>query len=231
MQTKIWMGLLCACQVFTAQAQTGRSNQDLDVLQDVAEQFLQTQSAQLPGKVSLQVNRLDKRLNLAACASPQAFLPPGNKAWGKTVLGLRCSNPNWTVFVQAQVKVEGEYVAAAVALAPGQVVQHAQLMLLQGDLTTLPANILTDINQVLGQTTAQAISPGTPLRADSLRKANLISQGQLVKLVSAGPGFQVSTEAKAMANASLGQSVAVKTASGQQLNGIAQAGGIVQVSY
>jgi flagella basal body P-ring formation protein FlgA len=64
-----------------------------------------------------------------------------------------------------------------------------------------------------------------------LRSQQVISSGQLVKLVSSGPGFTVSSEARAINNASDGQLVQVKTASGQHISGIAQAGGIVRVSY
>src|SRR3954471_16183021 len=78
--------------------------QNVAALRGVVEQFLQTQTAGLPGEVTVKVGAIDPRTALAACPSPEAFLQPGARAWGKTTVGVRCTAPsNWTLFVQAQV--------------------------------------------------------------------------------------------------------------------------------
>ena len=72
--------------------------QDLDALRQLAEQYLQAQSAGLQGQVAIKVGTLDARMNLAACAAPEAFQQPGARAWGKTTVGVRCGAPTpWTV--------------------------------------------------------------------------------------------------------------------------------------
>lgn len=213
-------------------AQEAKPKQDLEQLKLTAEQFLQTQASQLPGQVSIDVNPPDKRLNLPACSAPVAFFPNGSKAWGKTTVGVRCLTPSsWTIFMQASVKVQAQYVAAAVAVAAGQQIHASQLMLLQGDLTSMPGGVITDMQQVLGKTSAIALAAGAPLRQEALRKQNVVQQGQIVKLVSNGPGFSVSAEARAINSAADGQMVQVKTASGQQISGMAMASGVVQVNY
>jgi flagella basal body P-ring formation protein FlgA len=58
-----------------------------------------------------------------------------------------------------------------------------------------------------------------------------VQQGQSVRVVSSGPGFRVSTEARALNNASEGQIAQARTASGQVVSGIAKAGGVVEVGY
>src|SRR5437868_10851248 len=114
-------------------------------LRQVAEQFLQVQTAGLPGKVTVSVGAVDPRLNLAPCPAPEAFLMPGSRAWGKTTVGVRCAAPSpWTVYIQSQVSVLGSYVAAAVPLAQGQAIEEAQLAMMQGELTALPAGVATD---------------------------------------------------------------------------------------
>lgn len=218
------------------QAQESGANrpdkQNLDILRQTAEQFLRAQTNNLPGQVTVAVGNVDQRLNLAACPAPQAFLPTGSRAWGKTTIGVRCvGTPNWTMFIQASVKVQGDYVAAAVPLLAGQTIQAGQLLMLQGDLTTLPAGIVTDIQTVVGRSSAQAVAAGSPLRQEALRNAQVIQQGQLVKVIATGQGFRVASEARAINNANDGQLVQVKTSTGQQISGIAQVGGIVQVSY
>lgn len=221
--------LLCAG--LGAHAQNG-ARQDLAVLRASAEQFLRTQSAGLPGQVKISVGALDARLNLAACPAPQAFLMPGSRAWGKTTVGLRCEAPApWTIYVQASVSVLANYIASAVPLAQGQPIEAGQLTVLQGDLTALPAGIATEIEQVVGRSAQVSLPSGAPMRLDTLRSKPVVLQGQLVRLVSRGAGFSVSSEARALNNAGEGQMVQVRGANGQQISGVARAGGVVEVAY
>jgi flagella basal body P-ring formation protein FlgA len=202
-----------------------------DALRHSVEQFLQVQSAGLPGKVTVTVGNIDARMKLAACPAPEAFLIPGSKAWGKTTVGVRCAAPVWTVYIQANVAVLGNYIAAATPLAQGQPILDTQLVTMQGDLSTLPASIATDRTQVVGRTSNVSISAGTPLRLDTLRSRPVVQTGQKVRLVSSGNGFSVSSEGKAAANAADGQVVQVRTVAGQAVSGIARAGGLVEVAF
>jgi flagella basal body P-ring formation protein FlgA len=213
-------------------AQPAAPRQDLEALRQLAEQFLQVHSAGLPGKASVSVGALDARMNLAACAAPQAFQQPGARAWGKTTVGVRCPAPTpWTVYIQAQVSVQAEYVAAAVPLAQGQDIAASQLVMLKGDLGALPNGVLTDMAQAVGRSSAMALAPGAPLRADMLRSKPVVQQGQAVRVVSNGAGFSVSAEGRAIGNAGEGQLVQVRTKAGSVLSGVARAGGLVEVVF
>ncbi|OFA04688.1 flagellar basal body P-ring formation chaperone FlgA [Duganella sp. HH101] len=206
--------------------------QDPAALKRSVEQFLQVQSGGLPGQVTVTVGAVDPRMNLAACAEPQAFFMPGARAWGKTTVGVRCATPTaWTVYIQATVTVVGDYIASAAPLAQGQAIEAGQLVTLKGDLTMLPAGIATDMGQVIGRSANISLPPGTPLRLDTLRSKPVVQSGQLVRLVSSGNGFSVSAEARAMSTAGDGQVVQVKTSGGQQITGIAKAGGLVEVAF
>ncbi|MGH8809984.1 MAG: flagellar basal body P-ring formation chaperone FlgA, partial [Noviherbaspirillum sp.] len=166
------------------------------------------------------------------CAAPEPFFPPGSRAWGKTSVGIRCTAPSpWTVYVSATVRVQGQYVAAAVPLAQGQSIGPNDVTKIKGDLTTLPTGIITDPGQAVGRTLSVSLPLGTPLRQDALRSQQVIQQGQVVRLVSNGPGFQVSSEGRALNNANDGQVTQARTLNGQVVSGIAKAGGIVEVTY
>lgn len=211
------------------QAQTPRT--EPAVLKQTVSDFLTQQAGGLPGEVKVTVGAIDPRLNLAPCPAPQAFFMPGARAWGKTTVGVRCAAPTWTIYVQAMVSVQGEYVTNAVPLAQGQTIEAGQLSLMKGDLAMLPPGVATDIGQVVGRSSNVSLPPGTPLRLDTLKSKPVVQPGQLVKLVSSGNGFSVSAEAKALSMAGEGQPVQVKTASGQQVTGIAKAGGLVEVAF
>ncbi len=137
----------------------------------------------------------------------------------------------WTVYIQAQVTVIADYVAAAVPLAAGQVIDASQLITLQGDIAAMPNGIVTDPAQAIGRSPAISLPSGTPLRLDSLRSKPVVQQGQLVRVVSGGSGFRVSAEARAIGNAADGQVVQVRTPAGVVLSGVAKAGGQVEVAF
>jgi len=232
--------LLLAVQLACAQAQQAQSaagpavsgRQNVAALRAVVEQFLQTQTAGLPGEVTVKVGAIDARTALAACPAPEAFLQPGARAWGKTTVGVRCTAPStWTLFVQAQVNVKAEYVAAALPLAQGQAIEAGQLVLVKGDIAAMPNGIVTDMAQAIGRTPTVSLAAGTPLRLDGLRSKPVIQQGQAVRLTTTGNGFSVSGEGKAIGNAGEGQVVQVRTSSGSVVSGTAKAGGMVEVAF
>ena len=158
-------------------AQAVPARQDHGVLRQVVTQFLTVQAGGLPGQIGVTVGAIDPRLNLAACAAPQPFLPNGARAWGKTSVGVRCTTPSpWTVYIPAMVQVEGEYLAAAVPLAQGQTIGPNDVARVRGDLTSLPPGIVTDASQAVGYTVARTVAVGAPLRQDALRSQQAVEQ-------------------------------------------------------
>ena len=229
MKTALTFLLCFACAAANAQAP---ARQDLNALRQIAEQFLTAQSAGLPGKVTVTVGALDQRMNLAACPDPQAFAQPGARAFGKTTVGVRCAAPTpWTVYIQSQVSVQADYVAAAMPLVQGQTINASQLVMVKGDLGALPNGVLTDMAQAVGRTSSMSVQSGAPIRADQLRSKPVVQQGQAVQVVSGGAGFKVTAQAKAIGNASEGQVVQVRTPAGAILSGVARAGGLVEVVF
>jgi flagella basal body P-ring formation protein FlgA len=218
--------------VLSGASQAAPAIQNVNALRAVVEQFLLTQAAGLPGEVSVKVGAVDPRTALAHCPAPEAFLQPGARAWGKTTVGVRCTAPSsWTIFVQAQVNVKADYVAAAVPLAQGQPVEQGQLMLVKGDIAAMPNGIITDMAQAIGRTPTVSLAAGTPLRLDTLRSKPVVQQNQAVRLVLNGSGFSVSAEGRAIGTAGEGQVVQVRTPSGTVVSGTAKAGGMVEVAF
>jgi len=147
-------------------------------------------------------------------------------------VGVRCSEPShWTVYIPATIHVVGDYVAAIAPLVQGQVIGEHDVAVVRGDLTTLPAGVITDLSHAIGYSAARSLPAGVPLRLDSLRIQQAVQQGQIVRLISSGEGFRVSAEGRALANAMDGQLVQAKTAGGQIVSGIAKMGGTLEVTY
>lgn len=206
--------------------------QDANAIRNAVEQFLQVQSSGIPGDISISVGNIDSHLYLASCPALEVFLPVGDKAWGKTTVGVRCPEPaHWTIYVPATVHVTGDYIAAMAPLVQGQVITERDVAPVRGDLTLLPAGVITDLSHAIGFTAARSLPAGMPLRLDSLRIQQAIQQGQIVRLVSSGDGFKVSAEGRAIANAMDGQIAQAKAANGQIVSGVARMGGTLEVSY
>jgi len=228
MKSTLAIALLLAAPLALAQG----ARHDPAALRATVEQFLQTETGGLPGTVTVKVGPIDPRMSLAACPAPEAFLQPGARAWGKTTVGVRCAAPTaWTVYIQAQVSVQADYVAAAVPLAQGQPIDQGQLALMKGDIAAMPNGIVTDMAQAIGRSPTVSLAAGTPLRLDNLRSKPVVQQGQAVRLVSSGAGFSVSAEGRSLGTAGEGQVVQVRTPSGTVVSGTARAGGLVEVAF
>lgn len=226
--TRMAMWLAAAC--LSVSTPVLAAQQDPAALQAQAQRYLQTQTRGLPGKVSIEV--APPRAALPACSALDAFQPQGSRSIGKTTVGVRCLAPDrWTVYLQAQVKVIGAYVVTRQPLPAQHVVTSADLSVREGDLGTLPADVVTDGDAMLGYRTVSGLASNAPLRSSLLRPPLAVQQGQSTRLVMNGPGFSVQSEGQALANASRGDRVRVRTRSGQVVSGIAQDGQQVMVTF
>ena len=223
----MWLAIAC----LTLSSVVHAANlQDPAALQDHAERFLKMQTRGQPGKVSIQVK--PPRAELPACASLDAFQPAGSRSIGKISVGVRCLAPSqWTVYLSAQVRVVGSYAVTLQPLPANHVLSAADFTLREGDLGSLPADVVTNVDDMLGYRTVSGLAAGAPLRNALLRPPLVVQQGQITRVVLNGPGFSVQSEGQALANASRGDRVRVRTRSGQVVSGIAQDGQQVIVAF
>ena len=201
-------------------------------IQQAIEDFLRVQTNGLPGETTFAVGTIDPRLALTQCGALEVFTPPGTRLWGTSSVGVRCTVPQpWMIYVGVTVRVKGPYLAAARPISGGQALTDSDLAIMHGDLTQMPAGVVTESGQAVGKTTAAPIAAGQPLRSDLLRTPYAVRQGQSVKVFSSGPGFRVSAEGRALVNASAGQVAQVRAAGGHTVSGIAMADGTVEVRF
>jgi flagella basal body P-ring formation protein FlgA len=159
-------------------------------------------------------------------------MPAGAKPWGRTNVAVRCQvEQSWSIFLPVHIRVVTDYLVTALPLTQGQTVTAGDLARREGDLSDLPAGVLTDERQAIGRTVSMSLGAGRPLRADLLRQPIVVQQNQSVKVVSQGPGFQVANEGRALNNGTEGQVVQVRLHSGQIVSGVARAGGIVAINF
>lgn len=203
---------------------------DEDAMRKAITGYLEQQATTLPGPARFEIGAIKTDTIAAGCRRMVVGTPSGARPWGRSHVQVKCSEgANWSLFVPVEIHVDAEYVVSARPLRAGQLLSEADLTTRRGDLAELPATVVTDPRQALGQIANAALPADRPLRSDALRKPVVLRQGQSARVVSAGSSFQVSSEGKAMGNAVAGQVVQMRMASGQIVSGVAQADGSVRV--
>ena len=208
-----------------------QARQDPAAVRSEVTRFLRLQTISLPGEVSVQVGEFAPDNALPPCVQLEAFLPPGARAWGRVAVGVRCLAPSpWSAWVPSEVRVKGLYLVTAAPLAAGQLIGPADIRREAGELTTLAADVLTDPTQAVGYAARVGLAAGRPLAASHLRLPPVVVQGQPVKVVTRGGGFQVTNDGTALSTAGDGQPAQVRLSGGQVLRGTARSGGVVEVT-
>lgn len=228
---RIFSWLLCLA-LSLAPVLANASEQETDAIRKAVDSFVRLNTTDLPGQVSLSIGMIDSRLRLPACNRLEIFVPTGSRLWGNATVGVRCPVPTpWTIYVPVTIRVVAQVAVAARPLPAGQTLSEADILMQEGDLTQLPPGVILDRSQITGKTTISGAASGQAFRSDMLRAPQAIQQGQTVKIMAKGNGFQVSSEGKALANAAVGQVISVRTQSGQVINGIARQNGVVDVNF
>lgn len=211
-------------------AQTPPAAPPAGTAEGAIENFVRTQTAGLPGKVTVKL-LAPGAVALPPCEAFEPFLPAGAAPRGRVSVGVRCHGDRpWTRFIQAYVSVEGSYFVATRAIDAGQTLGAGDFAERTGDLALLPRTVITDASELNGVAASNRIASGAPLRKDTVRGVVVIQQGQTVQLVAQGQGFVVSTEGKAMTRAAVGAVVQAKTRDGRLLSGVADEEGQIKLA-
>ncbi|QDQ25040.1 flagellar basal body P-ring formation protein FlgA [Chitinimonas arctica] len=219
--------LLCSAVLGAAE-----TRQSLDALSEAAGRFLSTQLANYGERASFQLGRLDNRLELAPCQKLDVQLPQGSRLVGNTSLRIACGKgAKWVVSLPVAISIQADYWVATRALPAGHELTENDIERRSGDLSQLPSGVIIDHTLAIGRTLLGGTPAGAPLRGDQLRPPFAVKANEFVKIVATGNGFEVASEGRAMANANEGQQVSVKMVTGAVVQGVARAGGTVEIKY
>ncbi|MCB6182124.1 flagellar basal body P-ring formation protein FlgA [Leeia sp. TBRC 13508] len=204
--------------------------QDLSQLHSQVFQYLSNQLQNKPGKVSIDVSPLDKRIVVAKCDAPEASLPNGSKLIGRTTVNVKCNSPaKWSLIFQAYISIQSEVVVSSRPLPQGKTLSAEDISLVTRELADLPNTVITSPDQAIGRMLVSAIPAGNILRNEHFRAAFAITQNQIVRVIAQSNEFHIETQGKSLNNALAGQNVNVRTTSGQMIQGVAQADGTVLI--
>jgi flagellar basal body P-ring formation protein FlgA len=168
------------------------------------------------------IGQLDPRLQLAPCARIEPYLPPNTQLWGRTRIGLKCTEGSvlWHVFLPVTVKAWGPAWVVQQSIQPGTVLSLEHVKQVSDiDWAESRSPILASAQQWLGMQTTFALSPGQALRQNAVKAPQLFQAGSPVRVSTIGGGFEISTEGQALGSGQLGQHVQVKLQNGKIITG------------
>ncbi|MDQ3267645.1 MAG: flagellar basal body P-ring formation protein FlgA [Pseudomonadota bacterium] len=191
--------------------------------------FVHEQTLNLPGQVTITVNEIDRRISLPACPAPEAFLPPGGQLLGNSTVGVRCITDmkKWTLFVPVHIKVSANLLIANSPLQQGHILRAEDIGNQKSELAQI--GNLTDPLQAIGKILKYHVGAGKVLKQDMLHAPYVVRQGQAVQIQVERQGFKIHADGQALSNAAEGQTVQVKTSSGQVVSGVVQPDGAVNI--
>ncbi|MEG0820117.1 MAG: flagellar basal body P-ring formation chaperone FlgA [Burkholderiaceae bacterium] len=180
-------------------------------------------------RADISVGRIHPRA-LSECQRSEAFLPPGVRLWGRSHIGLRCvEGADWTLLVPVQVRVFGPALVTSRPLPVNQPIDTASLSPAEVELTRQSLGVVANVAELDGQVLSRPIGAGQVIPLAALKAPQVITAGEMVKVVGVGRGFAVSLTGRALTAAQDGQLVRVRTEAGKIVSGIARAGGRVEV--
>ncbi len=173
-------------------------------------------------RMEFAVGEVDGRLKLAACTHVEAYLPPGTRLWGKTRVGLRCTDGSarWNISVPATVSAFGPAWVVKGQIASGVALTADDVTQMEVNWAEDPSPVLRDRPHWEGQVAARFLSTGQTLRQGMVKPAQVFMAGAQVRVVAQGAGFQVSSDATALSAGVVGQSAQVRMDNGRIATGV-----------
>jgi flagella basal body P-ring formation protein FlgA len=213
--------LVClSAAAFAARAQAAFDPALLERVRALAETAARA-AAPAKARVVVEIGQLDPRLRLAPCAQVQPYLPPGMSMWGRTRIGLRCTEgpTRWNVTLPVRVAVFGRAVVATGPLPAGVNLSQDQLAMADIDIAAESGAVFTEPGLLVGRVLARPLAAGDALRAPALKSRQWFAAGETVQVQAVGEGFSVASEAQALGPGLEGQDVRVRFESGRVASG------------
>ncbi|MDD2880942.1 MAG: flagellar basal body P-ring formation chaperone FlgA [Rhodoferax sp.] len=178
-------------------------------------------ASSLPLRMEVSVGELDRRLRLAPCDRVEPYIPPNVRLWGKSRLGLRCTqgSSKWNVFLPITVKAFGPAWVVKGLVQQGAVLSEDDAMAVEVDWAEFNSPIVANVSDWVGQTAVRMLSTGQALRQDMVRAAQVFQAGAQVRVLARGVGFEIATSGQAVSAGVVGHSARVRMDNGRIMTG------------
>lgn len=132
-------------------------------------------------------------------------------------------------WLSGQLRIEKPTYILNKNLAMGSAITEGDIMLVRKELSN-SMNALFDKSKIIGAKLSRTLQQGSSIRAEDLRKEYAIQRGQTVKVVSTTEQFELSVQAIAEQNASIGENIKLKNPlTKKDLVGVVKEKGVVEI--
>ena len=175
-----------------------------------------------PLRMEVSVGELNSRLQLAACAKVEPYIPAGMRLWGKTRLGLRCVEgaSKWNVFLPVTIRAFGPAWVLKDNISAGTMLTANDAIEAEVDWAAESSPIAATPAQWVGQVALRPLSSGQALRQAFLKPAQVFQAGSQVRVIAQGVGFQITSSGLALSAGVVGQPARVKMENGRVMSGV-----------
>ena len=175
---------------------------------------------------------LDQRLQLPRCtAALEAYLRPGAKVSGRTIVGVRCpgSKP-WKVYLPVYVAVMEKVLIARSSMPRGHLVRHQDVEIASRDVSMLLGGYLSMSSDIIGHRMKRAVTRGVVITPSLLQTEFLIKRGQSVTLTVHDESLDIRMSGKALMDGTANQRIKVENiGSGRVVEGLVRSAEQVEV--
>jgi flagella basal body P-ring formation protein FlgA len=225
-----WIGpalLTCFVQFFTALSAQAALPPEVEAS---IKRFIQKSPSVNGLRVELEFMEPNQVIPACLGGSIEILTPPGVRLWGRSTLQLRCAKASWMVNVPLNIRAYGDYVVASRYLPFGQKIENGDIRVIEGDLSTLPDDVLRTPRAAYEKVLGRSLQMGAPMGLNDLKESSVIKAGDPVLIQLVGKGFQVSGEGTAQTAGMVGDMVRVRLMDGQVLQGKVLRPGVIGVN-
>ena len=183
------------------------------------------------GRVFAAAGHLDARLQLPACAGELTpFLSPGVAVRARTIVGVRCAEPAWSIYLPVAIESEAPVLVARRPMRRGEVPTGSDVDVVRRRVPGLASAFVADVETLGLRRLRRPVAAGEVLAGNMLESPPLVRRGQRVTAVSRGAGIEVRMDAEALASAAAGERLRLRNpATGRMLEGTVQPDGTVVI--
>jgi flagella basal body P-ring formation protein FlgA len=185
-------------------------------LEFTVEDYLAT--SQTEGRYEIEVKQLDPRMHMPMCDKELTATLESPKPLGRVTVKVRCEGSSpWTVFVPAQVRLFRDVVSAARPLRRAAIVEPADVVLRERDISLISQGYLTSLDQAIGQRLTRPMVADQVITLVHIEQAEVIRKGDQVVITARSGTLSVRMPGEALSNGSLSEQIRVKNLNSQRV--------------
>jgi flagella basal body P-ring formation protein FlgA len=151
--------------------------------------------------IKINVRPLPERLNLEACQHPIVLDTRLNERLSsRTTVSVQCAEPNWRLFVSADIYAETLVVMATQPILRHAVISQEAVSLILRPITQIRQQHLHQLDQVIGHRAKRPISPNTLISIQMLDPPFWVMNNHEVTIITQIGSLEIRTPGVALSN-------------------------------